>query len=272
MIMHISLIAKKTDEVTIPSNRALALQSVRKNFSELRQKMKSLEEEYKRRGINLESIESFEPIPPPSPPSQRENQPSTKNTDYEIESAPVITDLAQNKNLLGLYIAPTLPQENEFTNQNGSFTVNYETGINLGAEYHRFYNELFWKTGIDAKFFNTTSIELVGFGSVGTSGTNFLVSPFLGIGYIFTISEKYFFEIDTSLGYAISRKNLNLDGEDISDTLEFSYYYGAMLGFGWKWSDDYSLTFYYRLDGVGETGDYHNQLFNQVGVRLAVEY
>ena len=66
--MHISLIAKKTDEVTIPSNRELALQSVRKNFSELRQKMKSLEEEYKRRGINLESIESFDPIPPPTPP------------------------------------------------------------------------------------------------------------------------------------------------------------------------------------------------------------
>ena len=110
IIMHISLIAKKTDEVTIPSNRELALQSVRKNFSELRQKMKSLEEEYKRRGINLESIESFDPILLPLP-SQRENQSSSKNTDYEIESAPVITDLAQNKNFLGLYITDSSPRK-----------------------------------------------------------------------------------------------------------------------------------------------------------------
>ena len=271
--MHLSLIAQKTNEAIIITNRELTLQSVRKNFAELRQKMNSIKEEYNRRGINLEPIEGFEPIPPPAPPSESESQRTSESFDYQIESAAVITESKTSQNLLGFYIGPTLPNKNKFTNtKEKDVIINYETGINLRPEYRRFYKDFFWETGIDAKFFNTTSIELVGFGSVGTSGTNFLLSPFLGIGYIFPISEKYFFEIDTSLGYAISRKNLHLDGEDISDTLESSYYYGAMLGFGWKWSDDYSLTFYYRLDGVGETGDYHNQLFNQVGVRLAVEY
>ena len=116
IIMHLSLIAQKTNEEIITTNRELTLQSVRKNFAELRQKMNSIKEEYNRRGINLEPIEGFEPIPPPAPPSESESQRTSESFDYQIESAAVITESKTSQNLLGFYIGPTLPNKNKFTN------------------------------------------------------------------------------------------------------------------------------------------------------------
>ena len=254
------------------SNREMALETVRKNFAKLREKMRAVEDEYTRKGINLDSVKGVRPITSPPPPSE------LAESEIMVENYPKQTFSQNNeisipsKNILGFYLGPLVPEETEFSNQNGNFMVKYETGINLRAEYRRLLKNLSWGIGLDTKFFNSKKIEIPQFGTVASGGTNLLLSPFLSLGWEHAINEDFFFKADGSLGYSVSRKNLVIDNDDLSDTLDSSYYYGVMLGAGRKWSTYYRGMIFYRIDQIGEAGNFSDQLFQQLGIELSVEY
>ena len=254
------------------SNREMALETVRENFAKLRKKMRAVEEEYTRKGINLDSVKGLRPITSPPPPSELTESEmvfatSPKQTFSQNNEIPL-----PSKNILGFYLGPLVAEETEFSNQNGNFLVKYETGINLRAEYRRLSERLSWGIGLDTKFFNSKKIEIPQFGTVASGGTNILLSPFLSLGWEHEIHEDFFCKTDVSLGYSVSRKNLVIDNDDLSDTLESSYYYGIMVGAGWKWSTYTRGMISYRIDQVGEAGNFSDQLFQQLGIELSVEY
>ena len=260
------------EEERIPSNREIALQTVQKNFTKLRQRMKAVEEEYVRKGINLDPIKSYKPIPSPPPPSERVqldlkvDKQSPSGRFKELKKPGTV------KNSLGFYIGPTIPHFSEFSNQNGKFMTHYETGVNIRADYRRFYGNLFWGLGMDAKFFNTKQIEINQFGSTGAGGKNSTLSPFISFGFQRSITEQFSWETDVSIGYASTRKSLVLNGDNLSDTFETTFYYGAMIGLGWQWSEYHTASIFYRFDGLGEAGNFSDQFFNQAGIRIEIKY
>ncbi len=268
-LLLIGKVFSKSSKEQPITDRQLSLETIRKNFSSLREKNRVVQEEYSKRGINLDSLPVFSPIIDQMPPSKPitplplEEKVPLQNPNF---GPPPI-------NRIGFYLGPCFPHDNSYIQNSTDFLeLEYSTGLNLRTTYQRSYEKIFWGLGVDTKFFSAEQMRLPGTGSNSVKGNHSLISPFFSMGYEFQISETFFITSEVDLGYSLSKRNLKGAFGNTGDSFDSSFYYGFMIGPVMNIGESYKGMIFYRIDGINETGNYSSHLISQIGFQVAVQY
>lgn len=223
--------------------------------------------------VELPDLPSFKEPNPPSlqqgdlidlpfadVPASMHSSLSTNEEDYQD------LDFAHpenSKNQFNFYLGFSIPNDTEFS-KDGKKTK-FKTGVELGVEYLRFFEDESYLGGfIEAKFFESEFAK-----DASTMGNNRMINfgGILGQNWQFSDSLN----LKTQIGLGASSNNYEFQTLSYDKT-DLSFFYAFLIGLEYRWSHYFTTSFYYELDGRAEASQLTYHTFNQFGFKAGIAF